>query len=209
MGGIHSRETGDVSHRIPVLGSIPYLGSLFSYRRHETSQRERLFIITPHLIGDQVDPTRYIDNRDRAQLTQAMTEVQLRQQYSAMKGTIENALRDLAEGKVPVGFQAGGEGTNLNQLCQFAPGLTIDAARSQWYSNNNIQITVGLLKNTSNTVQRFDEAGCRDDDVLAVSAWRSAQLQPGEAAEIYVAYRTRGEGRRSRPSLLAPTTFLH
>ena len=209
MGGIHSRETGDVSHRIPVLGSIPYLGSLFSYHRHETSQRERLFIITPHLIGDQVDPTRYIDNRDRNQLTQAMTEVQLRQQYSAMKGTIENALRDLAEGKIPVGFQAGGEGTNLSQLCQFAPGLTLDASRSQWYSNNNIQITVGLLKNTSHTALRFDEAGCRDDDVLAVSAWRGAQLQPGEAAEVYVAYRTRGEGRRSRPSLLAPTNLLY
>jgi len=206
MGGIHSRETGDVNHRIPLLGSIPYIGSLFSYNRHETSQRERLFIITPHLIGDQVDPTRYINDQDRQQLVDSMNEVQRRQKYAAMKGDVENAMRDLAEDKIPTGFQAGGEGVNIGQLCGVQPGLEFDASHSQWYSNRSIQITVGLVKNVTSQTLRFDEANCRDDDVLAVALWRGARLLPGEQAEVYVAYRARGEGRRSRPSLLSWNT---
>lgn len=208
MGGFHSRETGDTDHRIPLLGDIPYLGKFFSYTSHETSQRERLFIITPHLVGDQVDPTRYIDEQDRQQLSSAMNEVQLRQRYSSMKGDIENAMRDLAEDKVPTGFQAGGEGVGIGQLCNVGPGLSSDSSHSQWYSNSSVQISVGLIRNISGKPQRFDESSCRDDDVLAVAAWPGGNLAPGQSAEVYIAYRTRGEGRRSRQSLLSSASSL-
>ena len=206
MGGFHSRETGDADHRIPLLGDIPYLGKFFSYTSHKTSQRERLFIITPHLVGDQVDPTRYIGEQDRQQLSSAMNEVQLRQRYSSMKGDIENAMRDLAEDKVPTGFRVGGEGEGISQLCNIAPGFLSDSARSQWYSNTSVQISVGLVRNISGKPQRFDESSCRDDDVLAVAAWPGTNLAPGQSAEIYIAYRTRGEGRRSRQSLLSTSS---
>jgi len=203
MGGIHSRKTGDVNHRIPVLGDIPYIGQLFSYERHETSQRERLFIITPHLIGDQVDPLRYVSAQDRQQLASQINEVTQRQEYSALKQPIENALRDLAENRVPVGFEAGGEGVMLNQLCQLPPGLELNPNRTQWFSNNTLQISVGVLRNVTTQPIRFDESVCQDDDVLAVAAWPGAIINPGQESEIYVAFRTRGESRRVRPSLLS------
>jgi len=208
MGGIHSRETGDINHRIPVLGDIPYIGHLFSYQRHETSQRERLFIITPHLIGDQVDPTRYISSQDRAELASQLSEVHDRQQYSTMRGTIQNALRDLAEDKIPEGFESGGEGINLNQLCTLPAGLTLDTTRSQWFNNKTIQLTVGLIKNMTGKPIRFDEDSCNDDDVLAVAAWPGSVLQPGQKVEVYVAFRSRGETRRSRQSLLTSPRLL-
>jgi len=208
MGGIHSRETGDMSHRIPLLGDIPYIGHLFSYTRHETNQRERLFIITPHLIGDQVDPTRYISSQDRVRLASDLKGIQDRQEYSAMRGPIENALRDLAENKVPDGFESGGEGVPINQLCSLPPGLTIDNSQSQWFNNKTVQITVGLIKNITNQPIRFDEASCSDDDVLAVVAWPGSTLNPRQQAEVYVAYRSRGESRRSRPSLLTSQQHL-
>jgi len=208
MGGIHSRETGDMSHRIPVLGDIPYIGKLFSYTRHETSQRERLFIITPHLIGDQVDPTRYISSQDRQQLATDLRGIQDRQQYSALRGPIENAFRDLAENKIPEGFESGGEGLNVNNLCSLPPGLTMDNNRIQWFNNKTLQLTVGLLTNITTKPIRFDEASCTDDDVLAVSAWPGSVINPGQHAEVYVAFRSRGESRRARPSLLASPHFL-
>lgn len=204
MGGFHSRETGNVSRRIPILGSIPYIGALFSYTRHETSQRERLFIITPHLVGDQVDPTRYIGDESRNQLSDAMSEVQRRQKYVSMKGDVENAMRDLAEDKVPLGFSAGGEGISLAGLCDNLNGIEYDVSRSQWYSNRTIQITVGVIRNITLKPLRFDEAVCRDDEVLAVAVWPGALLQPGASAEVYVAWQTRDVARRSRQSLLSP-----
>ena len=208
MGGIHSRETGDMSHRIPLLGDIPYIGHLFSYTRHETNQRERLFIITPHLIGDQVDPTRYISSQDRVRLASDLKGIQDRQEYSAMRGPIENALRDLAENKVPDGFESGGEGVAINQLCSLPPGITTDNSQSQWFNNKTVQITVGLIKNVTTRPIRFDEASCSDDDVLAVAAWPGSTVNPGQQAEVYVAYRSRGESRRSRPSLLTSQQHL-
>ena len=208
MGGIHSRETGDMSHRIPLLGDIPYIGHLFSYTRHETNQRERLFIITPHLIGDQVDPTRYISSQDRVRLASDLKGIQDRQEYSAMRGPIENALRDLAENKVPDGFESGSEGVPINQLCLLPPGLTIDNSQSQWFNNKTVQITVGLIKNITTRPIRFDEASCSDDDVLAVAAWPGSTINPQQQAEVYVAYRSRGESRRSRPSLLTSQQHL-
>jgi len=208
MGGIHSRETGDISHRIPVLGDIPYLGKLFSYTRHETNQRERLFIITPHLIGDQVDPTRYISSQDRDQLAAQLDDVRNRQQYSAMHGVIQNAFRDLAENKIPQGFESGGEGVNLNHLCTLPPGLLLDTMKSQWFNNQTIQLTVSLIRNTTSKPIQFDEASCSDDDVLGVATWPGSLLQPGQQAEVYVAFRSRGESRRSRQSLLTSPGVL-
>lgn len=208
MGGIHSRETGDISHRIPLLGDIPYIGHLFSYSRHETNQRERLFIITPHLIGDQVDPTRYISAQDRDRLAQDLRGVENRQEYSSMRGPIENAMRDLAENKIPEGFESGGEGVSINQLCTLPPGLIADNTRTQWFNNRTIQLTVGVIKNITNKTIRFDEASCSDDDVLAVAAWPRSDILPGQQSEIYVAFRSRGEARRSRQSLLSSSSHL-
>ncbi|MCI1677468.1 MAG: type III secretion system outer membrane ring subunit SctC [Ewingella americana] len=205
MGGFHSRETGDEEHKIPILGSIPLIGKLFTSTRHETSQRERLFIITPHLVGDQVDPSRYIGDEFRSQLNGSLEEVQRRQKYGSIKNDVESAMRDLAESDIPAGFNPGGEGVGINTLCDPLRGIAYDTSHSQWFSNKNVQITVGVVRNTSLAPLRFDEASCRGQDVLAVSVWPSASLAPGQSAEIYVAYESRGTARRTRTSLLSTT----
>nr|WP_229655757.1 MULTISPECIES: type III secretion system outer membrane ring subunit SctC [Erwiniaceae] len=205
MGGFHSRESGDEVHRIPILGSIPLIGPLFTSTRHETSQRERLFIITPHLVGDQVDPSRYIGDEFRSQLNGSLQEVQRRQKYGSIKNDVESAMRDLAENNIPAGFNPGGEGLGVNALCDPLRGISYDISHSQWFSNKNVQITVGLVRNTTTRPLRFDEASCRGQDVLAVALWPKSILAPGESAEIYVAYESRGSARRTRTSLLGRT----
>lgn len=47
VGGFTRDEGGDVIKRIPVLGHIPYLGRLFSYRQTRTSSTVRVFLIQP------------------------------------------------------------------------------------------------------------------------------------------------------------------
>ncbi|QHA87871.1 type III secretion system outer membrane ring subunit SctC [Serratia rhizosphaerae] len=203
MGGFHTKESGDHERRIPILGSIPLIGKLFTTSQHETSQRERLFIITPHLVGDQVDPSRYIASENRDQLNNAMGEINRRHKYTDMKGMLESALRDLAENRQPSGMTAGGSGQTLSTLCRIPSGFSNDAQRHQWYGNRSVQIAVGVITNTSNVTRRFDEAACRSDRTLAVAAWPHSQLRPGESVEVYVAFEKNAVVRPGRTSLIA------
>lgn len=203
MGGFHTKQSGDRERRIPILGSIPILGKLFTSTRHESSQRERLFIITPHLIGDQVDPSRYIAAESREQLNNAMDEVSQRHKYTDMKGMVENAMRDLAQNRIPTGMTSGGSGQTLSSLCNIPSAFHNDYRRHQWYGNKSVQISVGVITNTSSQTQRFDEAACRSDRTLAVASWPRSALKPGESAEVYVAFEPNGVVRPSRMSLLS------
>ncbi|WP_231566749.1 MULTISPECIES: type III secretion system outer membrane ring subunit SctC [Erwinia] len=201
MGGFHTKESGDNEERIPILGKIPLIGKLFTSNNRTATQRERLFIITPHLIGDQVDPSRYVDAENRDQVNDTLRDISRRHQFGDMKRTIESAMQDLAEGRVPGGLSASQNGLNLGSLCNI-PFTFRSSARHQWYGNSSMQIAVGVLTNTSGKEARFDEASCRSDRTLAVSAWPHTRLKPGESTEVYVAYDTQIPARPSRVSLL-------
>lgn len=201
MGGFHTKQSGDDEERVPILGKIPLLGKLFTSNNRTTSQRERLFIITPHLIGDQVDPSRYVDAQNSAQINDALRDINRRHQFGDMKRTIENAMQDLAESRQPGGLQPSQTGLPLGSLCSVP--LTFRAsARQQWYGNDAMQISVGVITNTSGKEARFDEASCRGERTLAVAAWPHTRLQPGESTEVYVAYDTQAPARPGRVSLL-------
>jgi type III secretion protein C len=48
----HSEQVG----RIPVLGSIPWIGRLFSYRQNRSANTVRVFLIQPKEILDTLEP---------------------------------------------------------------------------------------------------------------------------------------------------------
>nr|WED70338.1 hypothetical protein PJ912_00765 [Pectobacterium colocasium] len=73
------------------------MGKLFTSTRHEVSRRERLFILTPHLVGDQTDPTRYVSSANRQQLNGAMNRVAQRNGKTDLYSLIEGAFRDLSQ----------------------------------------------------------------------------------------------------------------
>jgi type III secretion protein C len=57
VGGFHVTESTDKHNKVPLLGDIPLLGkALFSSTERQNNRRERLFILTPRVIGDQADP---------------------------------------------------------------------------------------------------------------------------------------------------------
>lgn len=51
IGGYHQESTTQDLKKIPLLGDIPVLGALFRNSASSTKNRERLFLITPRLIG--------------------------------------------------------------------------------------------------------------------------------------------------------------
>ncbi|MGM3175387.1 type III secretion system outer membrane ring subunit SctC [Dickeya lacustris] len=204
LGGFHVEESGDRDKRVPLLGDIPWIGKLFTSRQHEVSRRERLFILTPHLIGDQNDPTRFVSADNRRQLNDAMGRVAERNSKTNLFGMVESALRDLASGQTPAGFTIDSSGARLSEICRTAPSLSYQPGRHQWYSNLSISLAVGVVKNTGHQPQRFDEASCASNRTLAVAAWPKTTLAPGESTEVYLALLPAKNAPPVRASLLNP-----
>ncbi|MFP1751831.1 type III secretion system outer membrane ring subunit SctC [Lonsdalea quercina] len=204
LGGFHVEESGDRDRRVPLLGDIPWVGKLFTSRRHEVSRRERLFILTPHLIGDQNDPTRYVSQDNRQQLQAVMGRVTQRNSKTDLYGMVENALRDLASGQTPAGFHPDSAGSRLNEVCRSARGLAYESGRHQWYSNDAVTLAVGVVKNHGLQPLRFDEATCQGRRTLAVAAWPRTTLAPGQSTEVYLALLPARLAAPTRPSLIQP-----
>lgn len=56
LGGYTRDENAEVTRRIPVLGHIPYLGRLFSYRQTRKSNTVRVFLIQPKELYGVLEP---------------------------------------------------------------------------------------------------------------------------------------------------------
>ncbi|MEQ6969304.1 type III secretion system outer membrane ring subunit SctC [Pectobacterium polaris] len=202
LGGFHVEESGDRDRRIPILGDIPLLGQLFTSTRHEVSRRERLFILTPHLVGDQTDPTRYVSSANRQQLNGAMNRVSQRNGKTDLYSLIEGAFRDLASRQLPAGFQADSKGTRLGEVCRSQSGLIYDSSRYQWYGNGQVRLSVGVVRNGGTQPQRFDEAACSSSRTLAVAVWPKTTLAPGESSEVFLALQPALTSQPARRNLL-------
>ena len=56
IGGYRTDQKLSNDERIPLLGSIPLLGALFSTRSHDVQKRERLFMIRPRVLAPNASP---------------------------------------------------------------------------------------------------------------------------------------------------------
>lgn len=62
LGGLIQESENLVFNKVPILGSIPLLGRLFSNRRTETVKSELVIFITPHVFyGNEEDAVRWKD----------------------------------------------------------------------------------------------------------------------------------------------------
>jgi len=51
IGGYNSSQDSEGVQKVPLLGDIPLIGSLFSYRSKTLQRRERLFLIRPRIVA--------------------------------------------------------------------------------------------------------------------------------------------------------------
>lgn len=192
VGGFHVQETDDKVRKIPWLGDIPWIGKLlFTSNSHHTSKRERLFILTPRLIGDQVDPARYVESGDPNDVDAAMKRIDDR--HDGVQPTridVQRAFTQLLNNVQPAGFSESKVPLFVPQsLCDQQPGIVIDGKRTQWYERTTWSVGVVVARNTSAQPVRLDESTCGGRWVLGVSAWPHAWLQPGAESEVFVAVR--------------------
>ncbi|NOY25624.1 MAG: type II and III secretion system protein family protein, partial [Oligoflexia bacterium] len=68
MAGMITENSQQTTARVPVLGQIPLIGSLFRYVKHDRSESELVIFVTPHLVRPMAPgevpplPTSYQDN---------------------------------------------------------------------------------------------------------------------------------------------------
>ena len=52
MGGLLRTDSTKTITKLPILGDIPLIGAAFRHKDKETSDRELIIFITPHIIND-------------------------------------------------------------------------------------------------------------------------------------------------------------
>lgn len=213
IGGFHGMETNDKVHKVPLLGDIPYIGKLlFQSRSRELSQRERLFILTPRLIGDQVNPARYVEQGNPHDVDDQMKKIKERRDGGELptRGDIQRVFTQMVDGVAPVGMRTGDTlPFETDSLCDPGAGLTVDPRRSQWFVQKDWGIAVVVARNDTAKPVRIDESRCGGRWVMGVAAWPHAWLKPGQESEVYIALRQpqiSKMAKESRPSLLKGVT---
>jgi type III secretion protein C len=211
VGGFHVTENTDTQRKVPVLGDIPLLGkALFSSTKRENNRRERLFILTPRVIGDQADPSRYLPKADQAELQAALAPLARRNApYPPViqRSEITSTLAHLVSGEVPKAFKAAAMPLGLDTLCSTRELLALNTQRSQWYTGPHFNVAIIVLRNQFKRNVRIDEKECSNAQTLAVTVWPRAWLKPGEEAEVLIAMRPVVKDEHigvPRPSLLTP-----
>ena len=211
VGGFHVTESSDKQRKVPLLGDIPLLGkALFSSTERQNNRRERLFILTPRVIGDQSDPSRYLPADDQVELQAALEPLARRlapHQPIISRSDITSTLAHLVSGEVPRGFKTSPMPLELGTLCNTRNLLALNSERSQWYAGPQYNVAVVVVRNQFTRNVRIDEKECSNSQTLAVAVWPNAWLKPGEEAEVFIAMRPVSKDEHlgvPRPSLITP-----
>ena len=123
--------------------------------------------------------------------------------YVALAG---KAFDNLAKGQLPEAFAFSEEAPHPHPLCAAENGFEVAFGKGQYLLGDNQEIYIGVVRNGGSTTAVFQEPWCYSTGVIAVALWPRASLQPGEAAEIYLARALAGPEETSsagaRPSLI-------
>ncbi|MBN2988011.1 EscC/YscC/HrcC family type III secretion system outer membrane ring protein [Pseudomonas fluorescens] len=211
VGGFHVTESTDKQNKVPLLGDIPLLGkALFSSTERQNNRRERLFILTPRVIGDQSDPSRYLPADDQVELQAALKPLARRlapHQPVINRSDITSTLAHLVSGEIPKAFKASPMPLALGTLCNTRDLLALNSERGQWYAGPQYNVAVVVVRNQFTRNVRIDEKECSNSQTLAVAVWPNAWLKPGEEAEVFIAMRPVSKDEHlgvPRPSLITP-----
>ncbi|MEI7686349.1 MAG: hypothetical protein WCL32_15120 [Planctomycetota bacterium] len=65
LGGLISMRDEKNENKVPWLGDVPYLGSMFRYRSQYKTKTELLIIMTPHIVRNKADGERVLADEAR------------------------------------------------------------------------------------------------------------------------------------------------
>ncbi len=201
IGGYHLRSQENTERGIPFISDIPLLGRLFASDRTRYQERERLFILTPHISEKSHAPGNYSKMGAGDKIDGAVDEVRGKRtpDKAELLEEAQSAFVALARERQPEDFEleTGIEWTNCSQ-----PNINFDFSGERSLLSQHVEVFVGIAENHSNDFLEVDESACASSDVIAVAVWPNPMLQPGEKAEVFVARSLAPSDVRHLPSLL-------
>jgi type IV pilus assembly protein PilQ len=101
IGGLFRENTTTDKSQVPVLGNIPYIGTLFRTTSDTTERDEVIILITPHIIASEADEAASRQMRDDAERIQvgARNGLQWWSSERLSMGCVRSAKQALREGK--------------------------------------------------------------------------------------------------------------
>ena len=213
IGGFHVEQSGDKQRKVPLLGDVPLVGTLFSSKHKDSNKRERLFILTARVLRDIPDPVSYLSRSSQSSLDRSLTDLAQRHSGAAVqtREEISRAMSALVKGDIPIEFNVSDPALyySLNTVCQSGhTDLQIDSQRAQWFAGPEFHLAVVVVRNEGRRTRRFNEANCASDWTLAVSAWPVVDIKPGQEIEVFIALRPRHAlDKPERPSLINQTAL--
>lgn len=118
--------------------------------------------------------------------------------------TLKELFKGLALGRVPDGYglrTLGPQDRGQIPYCAF-PGLQVETVQA--LDGYSVSAYVARVTNVSYGVLEIAESACSGSNLLAVSAWPTNRVAPGEEVELYLAIKTpeAASGHGERPSVL-------
>ncbi|MDO4937841.1 MAG: type-F conjugative transfer system secretin TraK [Sutterellaceae bacterium] len=107
--------------------------------------------------------------------------------------TIREALRGVALGQIPSGYNLRKVRANDALPTCKHPGIDFNWTEGQLLEGYNLDIYVGVVKNTSDGPVEFRNQNCGGWKTAAVTTWPLTVLNPGQQTEIYVVTKRQDE----------------
>lgn len=207
IGGFQAEEDTHRRRRVPILGYIPILGNLlFSSNESTADNRVRLFILTPSIVGTQVDPSQYLPPSERWGVNHMMDEIAQRQQGDVIqRNKLRTVMPEFAAGWVPQGFSNRVPTAAEENTCRSTNVFDVQRQRVEYYRGPDFDMEVFAVRNKTDHQQRFSEVNCFGPMTLAVSAWPHIWVDGHAETEVFVALRHHQPlppGMHVRPTLL-------
>lgn len=190
IGGFHVDQSGDQKSQIPLLGGIPLIGSLFSSTKRDISRRERLFILTPRLIGGEVESAYSANKESSIRFGANIASDRSLNKGAALRTRIISVFSALISNKPPSSVSRLVSGPALIELCASNKSLVFEGERIKWFKAPDFTVAAGIIKNVTSTMQRFDPVSCSGPKTLAVAVDSDFSVRPGESTKILVAFKS-------------------
>ena len=103
IAGLLQSENSTVTERVPGLGSIPVLGTLFSSKAYQRRETDLVIIVTPHLVRP-IDPSRRVNTPHDTSLAPSSADYFLGNQDEI---SAQAAVHGYATGGLPIPARVG------------------------------------------------------------------------------------------------------